>query len=179
MKNHTRWLTVFVIGFGLCLMGTGCSKYGKKGKKGKGGYPGDLVTAEDQLNIDGGPLGEIRFGDVGDFSVGQFPAVYFEYDSSSIGADEYMKIEAAAAVLNENLDARMIVEGHCDERGSREYNLALGERRALAVRSYLSNLGIEGDRVQTRSMGEESPMAMGHDDASWAQNRRGEFLISY
>lgn len=178
MKNSTRWLTVFVLGLGLCMMGTGCSKYGKKKKGGKG-YPGDLVNIEEQLDLDGNPLGPIRFGDIGEFTAGEYMAVYFDYDSSQVNSEETVKVETVAAALEQNPNARVIVEGHCDERGSREYNLALGERRALAVRSYLTSLGVGPDRVQTRSMGEESPVAMGHDESAWSQNRRAEFLISY
>jgi peptidoglycan-associated lipoprotein len=69
------------------------------------------------------------------------------------------------------------VEGNCDERGSNEYNLALGERRALAVRAYLVNLGIDAGRIQTKSLGEERPVALGHDESSWQQNRRAEFQL--
>jgi peptidoglycan-associated lipoprotein len=73
----------------------------------------------------------------------------------------------------------VVIEGHCDERGSREYNLALGERRALAVRAYLVGLGIDATRLQTKSYGEEQPVAMGHDESSWSRNRRAEFVLFY
>ncbi|NCC31563.1 MAG: peptidoglycan-associated lipoprotein, partial [Chloroflexia bacterium] len=76
--------------------------------------------------------------------------------------------------LKRNPATRMIVDGHCDERGSNEYNLALGERRALAVRAYLIGLGLDGSRIQTRSFGEERPAAFGSDESAWRLNRRGE-----
>ena len=72
----------------------------------------------------------------------------------------------------------MIVEGHCDERGSNEYNLALGERRALAVRAAMISAGIDGARVQTRSYGEERAVAFGHDESAWRLNRRAEFTFT-
>ena len=72
-------------------------------------------------------------------------------------------------------DAIIQIEGHCDERGTQEYNLALGEKRALAVRDYLMNLGVSGGRLVTISYGEESPVAMGSDESAWKQNRRSQF----
>lgn len=177
MKHSIRWIAIVVVGMGLAMMGSSCSKYGKRGKKG--------TSASDYLNVGGDldsdmlPLGAVPFGDPESFAAGQFEPVYFAYDSSQVTSEELGKLELAADALNQSSDARMIVEGHCDERGSREYNLALGERRALAVRAYLTNLGIDGERVQTRSMGEESPAAPGHDEASWSLNRRAEFLIAY
>jgi len=108
-----------------------------------------------------------------------FAPVHFAYDSSQVGPAERAKIEAVSSHLKQTGSVGLVVEGHCDERGSREYNLALGERRALAVRSYLVGLGIAAERIQTKSLGEEQPAAMGHDEASWSQNRRGEFVIYY
>ena len=110
---------------------------------------------------------------------GMFAPVLFAYDSSQVSAGERSKVEVVAQHLKQNSAVAVIIEGHCDERGSREYNLALGERRALAVRSYLSGLGIEVDRIQTKSMGEESPVALEHNDAAWKQNRRAEFILYY
>ena len=110
---------------------------------------------------------------------GMFASVLFAYDSSQVAAGERQKIEAVAQHLQMNPAHAVIIEGHCDERGSREYNLALGERRALAVRSYLSGLGIEADRIQTKSMGEEDPVDPGHNEAAWRQNRRAEFILYY
>ncbi|MBC8206507.1 MAG: OmpA family protein [Kiritimatiellales bacterium] len=108
-----------------------------------------------------------------------FESVLFAYDSSQVSATERSKIEAVAQHLKQNPAVAVIVEGHSDERGSREYNLALGERRALAVRSYLSGLGIEVERIQTKSMGEEKPASLEHNDSAWSQNRRGEFILYY
>jgi peptidoglycan-associated lipoprotein len=79
--------------------------------------------------------------------------------------------------MTRNQDVRLIAEGHCDERGSREYNLSLGEHRALAVRAYLVGLGVDGARIQTRSYGEEQPLDPGHDESAWRLNRRVEFAL--
>jgi len=111
--------------------------------------------------------------------VGLFEPILFAYDSSQVSVGERAKIEAVASHLKQNSSNAIILEGHCDERGSREYNLALGERRALAVRTYLIGLGIASDRTQTKSYGEENPAAPGHDEAAWSRNRRGEFVLYY
>ena len=108
---------------------------------------------------------------------GMFESVLFAYDSSQVQPGEVVKIEQVAGFLNQNRSKSVVVEGHCDERGSRDYNLALGERRALAVREYLIGLGVDAGRAQTKSMGEEAPVAMGHDESSWGLNRRSEFVI--
>jgi len=110
---------------------------------------------------------------------GLFAPVLFAYDSTQVGADQRAKIEAVGSELKQNPNHAVIVEGHCDERGSHEYNLALGEQRALAVRAYLTGLGVGADRIQTKSYGEERPANPGHDTAAWNQNRRSEFVLYY
>jgi peptidoglycan-associated lipoprotein len=106
-----------------------------------------------------------------------FTPVLFGYDSSQITGSEGQKVAGAADYLKRNSGLAIVVEGHCDERGSREYNLSLGERRALAVRAYLIGLGVPAQRIHTRSLGEEQPADPGHDESSWRVNRRGEFLM--
>lgn len=102
--------------------------------------------------------------------------VHFDYDSSSLKSEEKPKIEAVATQLKNNPAAALKVQGHCDERGTEEYNRSLGERRALAVREELIRLGIEPGRVDTASFGNDMPIAQGHTEASFKQNRRGEFV---
>jgi peptidoglycan-associated lipoprotein len=102
--------------------------------------------------------------------------VYFAYDSATVGGSEAAKIDNAAAYFRQNNAVAVMVEGHTDERGSNDYNLGLGERRAIAIRDALISRGIEAARIQTLSKGEEFPAVMGHDEASWSRNRRGEFL---
>ena len=106
-----------------------------------------------------------------------FEPVMFAYDSSQVNPEEAGKVEAVAKYLNKGKAQGVIVEGHGDERGSREYNLALGERRALAIRDYLISLGVDASVIQTKSLGEEMPSSMGHDEGAWRQNRRGVFAI--
>ncbi len=103
--------------------------------------------------------------------------IYFAYDQSFIGQTERRKIETLADYLTNNREYHLVVEGHCDERGSEEYNRALGEARALAVRDYLQALNVGADRVKTISYGEERPLDPGSTETALALNRRAEFVI--
>ena len=101
-------------------------------------------------------------------------SVFFDYDSNSV-KDEYRGlVQAHSRYLGDKRDSRIRIEGNCDERGSREYNLALGQRRAEAVKKVMTVLGVQDGRIETVSYGEEKPMAQGHDEQSWSQNRRAD-----
>ncbi len=100
--------------------------------------------------------------------------IYFEFDSASIRNEDRAAIQAHAEYLSQHSSASVVLEGHTDERGSREYNIALGERRAKAVRQLLLFQGAVASQLQTVSYGEESPAAIGHDEDAWQQNRRVE-----
>ena len=102
--------------------------------------------------------------------------IYFEYDSSDVQSEDRTTVEAHAAYLVENPDIIITLEGHADERGSREYNLALGERRALTVKRQMTLIGASPDQIRTVSYGEEKPAIDEHDDYSWSQNRRVEII---
>ncbi len=104
--------------------------------------------------------------------------VYFEFDSSAIDADNRITIEQHAAYLMANPALKVNLQGNTDERGTREYNLALGERRATSVERMLRVLGVSSDRITTVSYGEEQPVAMGHDESSWRLNRRVEIVYA-
>ena len=105
-----------------------------------------------------------------------FPTVYFAYDQSRIGTAQVKKLEAVANYMGKNQKLGLIIEGHCDERGSGEYNIGLGERRALSVRDYLEKIGVPAKRMQTISYGSERPDVPEHDNAAWAKNRRAELI---
>jgi peptidoglycan-associated lipoprotein len=104
--------------------------------------------------------------------------VFFELDSSDIGASGQTALNANAAVLKKYPTWAVTIEGHCDERGTAEYNLALGERRSVAARAYLVSLGISADRLRTVSYGKEFPFDPGHSEGAWAKNRRAHFVIT-
>ena len=103
--------------------------------------------------------------------------VFFDYDKSSIRDDQKAALNDNVGWLKVNGGAKVLLEGHCDERGTAEYNLALGERRAKAVKDYLIAAGIAADRISTISYGKERPFVLGHDESAWKWNRRGHFVI--
>ncbi len=104
--------------------------------------------------------------------------IYFDYDSDELRSDARATLDDKLRVLNANPQARIRIEGHTDERGSDQYNLALGRRRADQAKRYLSDRGIDASRIETMSFGRERPAASGSNEEAWAQNRRGEFVIT-
>ena len=107
-----------------------------------------------------------------------FQPVFFAYDSAEIDAKGQQALAHNAQILNKYPDWVITIEGHADERGTAEYNLALGERRAVAARAYLMSLGIPGDRLKTVSYGKEFPFDPGHNEEAWAKNRRAHFVVT-
>ena len=103
--------------------------------------------------------------------------IYFDFDKSSIRKDAKPILEKVAAHMKKTPGAKLQIEGHCDERGTAEYNLALGQRRADATKKYLVNLGVDGSRLSTISYGEEKPADPGNNEAAWAKNRRAAFVL--
>lgn len=103
--------------------------------------------------------------------------VYFDYDKSEVKPDQRGKITTNADIFRTWTDWAVSVEGHCDERGTTEYNLALGERRAMAAKQALVAAGVDAARISTVSYGEERPVDSGHTEAAWSQNRRAEFKV--
>ena len=103
--------------------------------------------------------------------------IYFDYDKSAIRPDAREILKANAEIFTKNSSAKIVVEGHCDERGTAEYNMALGERRAQEAKQYLVNLGIDASRIETISYGKERPLDNRSTEEAWAQNRRAQFLL--
>lgn len=110
-------------------------------------------------------------------TTGPMLPVYFGYDSSVIRGDQQQRIQLNGEFLKDKQNVTVKIEGNCDARGTREYNLALGEKRALNAKKYLVNLGVAADRISTVSLGEEKILIHGHDEMSWAQNRRADFIV--
>ena len=109
---------------------------------------------------------------------GYLKHVYFDFDRYEIKTEYRDALEENARFLSRNPTVKILIEGHCDERGTREYNIALGERRAAAVKEYLCALGITPERIETLSYGKEKPLALCHDESCWWQNRRAYFVIT-
>jgi outer membrane protein OmpA-like peptidoglycan-associated protein len=104
--------------------------------------------------------------------------VYFEFDQANVKSDEASKIEQVIGAFKARpTDFALLIEGHCDERGTEEYNRSLGERRALALRELLMKSGVDGQRIYTRTFGKDQPAIVGHDEESWSRNRRGDFIL--
>ena len=137
---------------------------------------GDVVTIDESGNIGLSDLDEFE-NMLMDRAALAAQTVYFELDRSEIHPDDLGKVEAVAGILAQDAQNKVLIEGHCDERGTEEYNRALGERRALSVRDALSGLGISADRVRTMSFGEDRPADPGLNDAAYSRNRRGEFVL--
>jgi len=176
VTRHARW-SFFAV-FSLCLIValSACSK--------------KEVRQDDPLiNPSGGTGGTaegdagVTTGDVGGGSgstssdSGELGVAYFDYDSYRISAEGRTALSTNAEWLKANPNATVQIEGHCDERGTTEYNLALGERRANAARDYLVRLGIDRNRLSVISYGEERPADPGHDESAWSRNRRAAFVI--
>ena len=171
-------LAVFAVA--LAVVSTGC-KYDKAGKGGAGdGANGSDINGRD-ISGDTGSISGASEGKFEDLYTRctdvDFAPVYFGFDSTVVPQGELGKIDAVAQHLTAKTDRVVVVEGNCDERGSSEYNMSLGENRAIIIRNYLVQSGIAADRIQTRSYGAEKPAVDGHDESAWAKNRRGEFAI--
>ncbi len=154
---------------------------GTAGCRSKGGASGQGMAGDDFLDPLGPLDGDFSLAPRGEFGTPisdvRFENVSFAFDSFKVAESERPKIEAVGDYLLANPQVTVVIDGHCDERGSREYNLSLGEHRALAVRAYLISLGVAGDRIHTRSFGQEQPLDPGHNEAAWRKNRRGEFSL--
>jgi peptidoglycan-associated lipoprotein len=142
-------------------------------------------TAPDASTTTGGTgtvaapaTGGVRAGSQQDLAATAGDRVYFAYDKSDISPEARAILTKQSDWLKKNANVTVTVEGHCDERGTREYNLALGERRATAVKNVLVALGIPANRVSTISYGKERPAVVGSTEAAWAQNRRGVTVVN-
>lgn len=177
-------LTLAMAIFTLNGCATDPSANGNSGVLVEDGSNGNYQQGEVQTGLD--PDGSITVGDPyannqssfnGPQSLRENNTIYFKYDSDQI-QDEYVSImQSHAQYLRDNPDSRIIIEGHTDERGTPEYNIALGERRARSVARYMQNLGVDINQLSIVSYGEEKPVLPGHDENSWSKNRRA--VINY
>lgn len=108
---------------------------------------------------------------------GYIADAFFEYNESALSPDAQSALTNSASWLKKNPQYNLLIEGHCDERGTEQYNLALGDRRANIAKEYLATLGVDTGRIRTVSYGEERPFDQGHDDAAWAKNRRAHLVL--
>ena len=168
MKRYSRiFLAVAMAGF-LFTLTQGCA--GKKDSAGAGAGSGGSEGSDSGISES-----DAEGGDTGRDGM---PIVYFDFDQYSIRSQDQSRLKSAADMLQKEANARLTIEGHCDERGSVEYNLALGERRARAVKSYLQKLGVDSKRLNTISYGEERPATTSSDEGAWSKNRRAELITN-
>ncbi len=189
-----KFTSLMVIGLVVCVAAAGCKKKPVNvtelpgSKAGPVGGPETASPIGNQPPVTSTPgpettggtpsnPAELHAGWLEDAEALKAQTVYFDFDSSVIKAGEKPKVAAVADYLKANHGKAVRVEGNCDERGTEEYNRALGERRALAVREELIRLGIGPTEVDTISYGKDKPVAQGHDESAWKQNRRDDFIV--
>ena len=141
--------------------------------------PPDPTPTATSSTSTGDDLGAAALGSQGHFvnAVNGQNVIYFDTDQYNVDSADAAALQSQAAYLNQYPQISITIEGHCDERGTREYNLALGERRANAAKNYLVSLGVAASRISTVSYGKERPVAMGSDESWWAQNRRAVSVV--
>lgn len=149
---------------------------------GNGLNTGGPTSAPIPKPADGNPAGNIPVGDLSAWTPAaeqpfRSDTVFFDFDKSNVRPSEIPKLQRVANAMKNYQGKALRVEGHCDERGTEEYNRALGERRALSIREHLVRLGVDATRIDTISYGEDRPAVPGHDESAFTQNRRGEFIL--
>lgn len=168
----SRLVTALVLALAVAV-GGGCG-----GKKKKDLGPDDGTAGLDEEGLEGrGSLAEARAGTLGARS-GPLDDIHFEFDSFDLDDEARTVLKRNADWLSHNPNARVEIEGHCDERGTVEYNLALGAKRAAAAKSYLVTLGISPERLSTISYGEELPLCHEPTESCWQRNRRAHFVVT-
>ena len=154
------------------------ARAGLVGNEPAAGLDTGKLPGADEVKFGGGETAEFNLEDMTqDRAALAAHTVYFDFDSAVVKGAEKAKVDAVASALRADAAAKLLIEGHCDERGTEEYNRSLGERRALALRENLAMLGIDPMRVKSISYGEDKPSDQGHDESAWRQNRRGEFVL--
>lgn len=178
MKNLlTNWLALLLLSF----MISGCADATKKPTGPGGNIDEDPSTTEAPVDVanDHKALGtpEARLAGTPDFSPLRAHIIYFDFDSAMVRSSDYENLNQIATWAKENPGKKILVAGHCDDRGTLEYNRALGQRRASAAREYLIKKGVPASNVGTVSYGEEQPAESGQTEDAWKKNRRAEFGV--
>lgn len=161
-----------------------CSLFRKKGAGSDDGTGSSESTIRSETTADGGSenidSSPMNFSAEGSDSgsIDGLNTVFFEYDKASLTSDEKAKLQGNATWIKNNSRAKIMIEGHCDQRGSNEYNLSLGERRANAIKKMLTEMGVPASRLNTVSYGEEKPLVAGDSESAMAKNRRANFVPS-
>lgn len=176
--SSLKFFQLFLVFIALATLGACSSTDEGMMDENASGMAGEGITGQGPLSeiYDGGGVGQA--GTQGDFAVNVGDRIFFGYDRFDLSPEARAILERQAQWINQYAGITVTVEGHADERGTREYNLALGERRANSVKNYLIALGVDAGRIETISYGKERPAVPGSDESSWAQNRRGVTKIN-
>jgi len=192
MKGTNRWRYAALVVFIAVVMAVGCAKKQTVKSDGTAGTgmetpatsaPGVAETPVQETPAKPAepPMLAAKAAEAGvavtEEKTSRFDDVRFDFDKAVVGEDGRKTSQAVAAYMMKNPGAKLLIEGHCDERGTAEYNLALGERRAAAVMTYLVSLGVPETALSTVSFGKERPLDPGHDEGAWAKNRRAHFVL--
>jgi len=173
-KNLTLIVFLVIIAFGMTIF-TGCAEKstvvkGEAVQEQKVGAAQEVTGQSDQeqsAKVEAAATAEVNIRDIN-----------FDFDQSNIREDAREILKANADILLKKGAAKITIEGYCDERGTAEYNMALGERRAQEAKKYIINLGVKASQIKTISYGEERPLDSGHDEDAWAKNRRAHFVVN-
>ncbi len=169
MRVMNKMQNVLSVVLGLLMLTLiGCADKGKTGDEMKGGQEGAMGAQE---SLDSEPIGIMEGR-----TSGPMVPLYFDFDSSAVRQDQVARMDGNADFLKSK-GVSIRIEGNCDPRGTQEYNMALGERRALSAQKYLADKGVAKENMTTISYGAEQLLLQGHDELSWAQNRRADFVI--
>lgn len=188
MKGKFSWKWAVLVVSIAALVAVGCAKKQTVKSDGATGAPGAATAPAPGEGTEAPvkeapaapaeqPVAEAPGVAVTEEKFSQFDDVRFDFDQSVVNEDGRRTSQVVADYLKKNPKAKVQIEGHCDERGTAEYNLALGERRATAVMTYLASLGVSKAALSTVSFGKEKPLDPGHDEEAWAKNRRAHFVL--
>ncbi len=174
MRQYAGYLMV-ALAIGLVL--GGCARMKKAPLEGAATSVEKAASSDD---LAGRPASDIEWEDIDKYGSawGVVKRIHFDYDKSAVKKEWLQGLTNNAKFMNDNPEFIMRIEGHCDERGTYEYNLALGDRRAMAARKFLIEKGVAGERIHIISYGEERPIAFCHEESCWWQNRRADFLVA-
>jgi peptidoglycan-associated lipoprotein len=183
MKKCMRITKTVLAGLMVLAVAAGCSSKTKPAPEAAAVAPPPAAVATTDLGQKPAALGvdsqPVQSGPVADLQeVAGLSRIHFAYNEFTLDEPGRVTLEQNAVYLRKNAGLKIVIEGHCDERGSDEYNLALGERRAIAARNYLVSLGIAAERLTAISYGEEQPLVKAANEEAWAQNRRAEFKVA-
>ncbi len=172
MKTMKKWMGIMAVLVLALAMGAGCGS-SKKTIKGEGGTG---ITNQTPSSIDNNGNGVPDDKETGTLSSSNLADIRFDFDRYEIRSQDRATLSRHGQWLTDNPGMRIMIEGHCDERGTVEYNLALGEKRARSAKDFLENYGVPASRLEMVSYGKERPLDPGHDESAWATNRRASFV---